>query len=268
MLQSVVEKMPWDESWYLEHATRKRVTIKEMGNQERIIRDTLNRARENDTFTVLRGWRNELYPIHGHHDVMEETISMERAGSALFGINSYGVHMTSYVRTPEGMKIWVPRRAKNKSTYGGMLDNTVAGGLSTGETPLGCLIREASEEASLPEQLIRANAKPCGTVSYIHVRDKLAGGETGLIQPECQYIYDMEVGTEVIPNPEDDEVEEFYLWTIEEVTRSLANGEFKPNCAVVLLDFLIRHSILTPENESDYMEIVSRIHRKLPFPTP
>jgi len=259
--------MPWAESWYLDHEAGKRVTLGEMGRQEQIIKDTLERARENDTFAVLRGWRNELYPILGHNDVMEESISMERAGSALFGINSYGVHMTLYTRTPGGMKIWVPRRAKSKQTYGGMLDNSVAGGLSTGEVPLECIIREASEEASLPEQLVRASAKSCGTVSYVHVRDKNAGGETGLIQPECQYVYDMEIGPDVVPEPGDYEVEDFSLWTIEEVKRALADGQFKPNCAVVLLDFFVRHGILSAENEPNYMEIVSRMHRKLPFPT-
>ena len=259
--------MPWGEGWYLDHDARKKVTIAEMGSQERTIRETLHRARESGIFAVLKGWRNELYPIHGHNDVVEETISMERAGSALFGMNTYGIHMTLYVRTSDGVKIWVPRRVKSKQTYGGMLDNSVAGGLSTGETPLECLVREASEEASLSAQLVRSNAMPCGTVSYVHIRDKRAGGETGLIQPECQYVYDMEVGADIVPKPGDDEVEDFSLQTVDEVKKSLADGAFKPNCAVVLLDFFIRHGILTPENEPNYAEIASRIHRRLPFPT-
>lgn len=259
--------MPWPESWCIDHGPRKRVTIAHMGRQEDIIKETLQRAKKGDTFAVLRGWRDELYPIYGHNDTINGSISMERAGSALFGINSYGVHMTLYVNTPECLKIWIPRRAKSKQTYGGMLDNSVAGGLSTGETPLGCVMREASEEASLPEQLVRTNVKACGTVSYVHIRDKRAGGETGLIQPECQYVFDLEIGTDIVPKPGDDEVEDFYLWTVEEVKSSLAGGEFKPNCALVLIDFFIRHGILTAENEPDYVEIVSRIHRKLPFPT-
>ena len=228
---------------------------------------TLEDARTRDVFQVLRGWRNEMYPIFGHNKPDETTVSMERAGSALFGINTYGVHMTAYVRTVDGIKIWVPRRAKSKQTYGGILDNTVAGGLATGEQPFECIVREAAEEASFPEALIRSNTKPCGTVSYVHIRDERAGGETGLIQPECQYIYDMEVGSDVIPKPCDNEVEDFYLWTIDEVQKALAEGQFKPNCAVVLLDFFIRHGILTAEDDPAYAEIVSRLHRILPFPT-
>ncbi|KAL6719242.1 hypothetical protein ACLMJK_003479 [Lecanora helva] len=264
---SIVTEMPFNESWLVENQPNKRVTVHGPGDQEQIIKEILETARGRDIFRVLRGWRSELYPVHGHRDSDADTISMERAGTALFGINTYGVHMTMYTKTSKGMQIWVPRRAKSKQTYGGMLDNSVAGGLSTGEIPIECMIREAAEEASLPEELVRANAKPCGTVSYVHVRDERAGGEIGLIQPECQYVYDLEVQSDVVPRPGDNEVEDFYLWTIDEVRRSLAAGEFKPNCAAVLLDFFVRHGILTPEVEPHYIEIVSRLHRKLPFPT-
>ena len=270
MLQSVVEKMPWDHNvWQIDNEKKCIMPTPkgETHTQEDIIRDTLEKARNENTFEVLKGWRNELYPIYGSYTSKKPMLNMERAGSALFGINSYGVHMTIYVDTPQGLKIWVPRRARNKQTYGGMLDNTVAGGLGTGEKPFECLVREAAEEASLSEQLVRSNAKACGTVSYFHIRDIKAGGEAGLLQPECQYVFDMEISAEVIPKPGDNEVEDFYLWTVDEVKRALAEGQFKPNCAAVLLDFFIRHGILTAENEKDYMEIVSRLHRKLPFPT-
>lgn len=270
MTQTVAEKMPWDHNVWQIDWKEKRIMPTPKGEtytQEDIIRDTLEKAKNENVFEVLKGWRNELYPIYGPYTTKKPMLNMERAGSALFGINSYGVHMTIYVDTPQGLKIWVPRRARNKQTYGGMLDNTVAGGLGSGEKPFECLVREAAEEASLSEQLVRSNAKACGTVSYFHIRDTKAGGEAGLLQPECQYVFDMEIGAEVIPKPGDNEVEDFYLWTVDEVKRALAEGQFKPNCAAVLLDFFIRHGILTSENEKDYMEIVSRLHRKLPFPT-
>jgi hypothetical protein len=34
-----------------------------------------------------------------------------------------------------------------------------------------------------------------------------------------------------------------------------------------LVDFLIRHGIITPENEPDFVEISMRLHRRLPFRT-
>ena len=200
---------------------------------------------------------------------------MERSAAPLFGIVTYGVHMTGFVRssstspTPDNasIKVWVPRRAKEKQTYGGMLDNTVAGGISSGETPFTSLIREAAEEASMPDKLVRERAKPCGTVSYFSIRDKRAGGETGLLQPEVQYVYDIELPADFTPKPSDDEVQDFNLWDVEDIKNAMAAGEFKPNCALVMMDFFVRHGILTPDNEKDYLEILPRLHRRLEFPT-
>ena len=271
LLPWVAKAMPWEGEWIIDHeekhvtpcaTTTADYTGAQIQNQS--MNRTLERARKESTFKVLSGWRNEVYPIYGHS---LGVISIERSGTPLFGINSYGVHLTAFVNGLDGMKIWVPRRTRSKQTYGGMLDNTVAGGTSTGETPMDCVVREAAEEASFPEELVRAKAKACGTVSYFYIRDERAGGEVGLLQPECQYCYDMEIGPDVVPKPNDNEVEEFYLWTVDEVKRALAEGQFKPNCAMVLLDFFVRHGILTVENEKDYVEIVSRLHRKMPFPT-
>ena len=108
-----------------------------------------------------------------------------------FGANfiTSGIHMTAYVSSPSssyGMKLWIPRRAAGKQTYGGMLDNTVAGGMATGEDPFECLVRESDEEASLPEALVREKSQAKGTITYVYVRENRAGGESGMIQPECK----------------------------------------------------------------------------------
>jgi isopentenyldiphosphate isomerase len=197
--------------------------------------------------------------------------SIERSASALFGIVTYGVHMTCYTRVEGasyGIKMWTPRRAKTKQTYPSMLDNAVAGGMATTEVPLECVIREANEEASLPAELVREKAEAQGTITYTYIRDDRAGGETGLIQPEVQYVYDLELPEGVVCKPNDSEVEEFYLWTVEEVQDAMGRGEFKPNCALLVLDFFIRWGILTEENEENYNEIKKRLHRNLDFPGP
>lgn len=61
------------------------------------------------------------------------------------------VHLTAYVEKEDGIYIWVPRRSRTKSTYGGMLDNTVAGGISSGMGVLETVVKESMEEASIPE---------------------------------------------------------------------------------------------------------------------
>lgn len=176
--------------------------------------------------------------------------------------------MIGYVNTEGGLKIWVPRRAKNKQTYPGMLDNTAGGGIASGDKPFESIVREATEEASFPKDYLLKSAKSCGTVSYFDIRAERAapGAETGLLQPECIYVYDPEVPVDFVPRPDDMEAEDFRLWGIPEMQAALRKGEFKTNCALVLLDFSIRHGIVTPEEEENYVEIVARLHRKLEFP--
>jgi len=274
MPSNIAASMPLSKHWQLDEDNRRLIfqprddrgaPIKGLEERNKVLAEYLQGVRENKVFGVLSGWRNELYPIYGPDKTL--LLSMERSATPLFGVVTYGVHMTGYVMTAEGMKIWAPRRALTKQTYPGMMDNTVAGGLSTGEKPFECLVRECEEEASLPAEIVHS-AQACGTLTYFHVRDQRAGGETGLCQPECQYIYDLELPPTVIPKPGDDEAIDFQLLSVEEIQKAMAAGKFKPNCAHLLLEFFVRHGILTAENEPDYVDIVARLHRRLEFPTP
>lgn len=229
--------------------------------------------REQKAFPILKSWRNELWPVYGRNK--ELMFSMERASMGLFGTTRYGVHLNAFIRRQDDsskydFRIWVPRRSATKSTYPSMLDNAVAGGLMTNEDPFECVIREADEEASLPEHVVRMNAEEVSTITYIYITDERAGGEAGLIYPECQWVYDLELPADesVVPEPKDGEVESFSLRTVEEIQEQLAQGLWKPNCAVVMLDFLVRHGIYTPENEPHYDAILDRAHRHIAFPGP
>ncbi|CAM1511085.1 Fc.00g085980.m01.CDS01 [Cosmosporella sp. VM-42] len=225
--------------------------------------------REEKTFPLLRGWRDELWPVYSRTG--ELLFSMERAAMGLLGTMRYGVHMIAYVKddsAPHGVKLWIPTRAANKSTYPGMLDNTVAGGLMTGEDPFECVIREADEEASLPDDLVRSQAKFVGNVTYIYITNKDQVGEGGFIYPECQWVYDLQLPADVIPKPKDGEVEKFELCGVDQIKKDLAAAKFKPNCGLVTLDFFIRHGILTKDNEPEIEEIGRRVRRDMPFPGP
>jgi hypothetical protein len=129
-----------------------------------------------------------------------------------------------------------------------MLDTSVGGGLSTGEKAWSCLIRESEDKALLVEALVRS-AKEIGTVSYFHILGEGSGGDTGLAQPECSYIFDLDL----TGHPRealivrDDPVAAFDLLAVAEVKLALRRKECKPNCALVVLDFLIRHGQLTAE---------------------
>jgi hypothetical protein len=70
----------------------------------------------------------------------------------------------------------------------------------------------------------------------------------------------------MIPKSQDDEVSGFYFLIVEEVEQAMLRQEFKPNCALVIIDFAIRQNIITPEIEDEYVKITTRLRRGLPVP--
>ncbi|KAG2420959.1 hypothetical protein HFD88_000573 [Aspergillus terreus] len=265
---SIIPQIIWSPEWWCINHASKTVTLTAPGPapaRTQRLAQTLHDTRAARSLALLSGWRNETFPVYGPRgDVLLE---IERAASALFGVVTYGVQLLCYVRCRDGgLALWIARRAAAKQTYAGMLDCTAAGGLAARMRPVEGVVREAAEEASLAAETVRARVRATGCVSYFHVRGADAGGETGLLQPEVEYTYEMELGEGEEPRPGDGEVAEFRLWGVEEVVAALRRGEFKPNSAVVVVDFLVRHGVVTPENERDYVEIVARLHRRLEFP--
>jgi len=269
MLTQTVQKMTWTDDFRIDHEARtvrlapKDTTSDHSTSCTTALSKLIQRAIDEDTFGVINRQHSEPYPIVG----LNFPVSLERYAAYLFGIISRGAHLTCYTNTVEGMKIWVPRRAANSFTYPNCLDTTVAGGVAAGEGPFECVIREAEEEASLPEELVRKEAKAVGCLSYIAKNDVRGGGEVGLIAPNIIYVYDLELGGDVVCRQNDEEVKEFSLMTVDEVKDGLAKADFKTNSALVMIDFFIRHGIIKAEEEKSYAEIVARLHRRLPLPT-
>lgn len=268
MLKETFDKMGWTKDFTVNHKTRAIYLYPNMefGELSRAYTAPLTivvaGAIMQNTFKVLHGVHSEPFAIIGAN----VPVSIERYATSLFGIIGRGAHLTAYTNSTSGMKIWVPRRSATVLTYPNCLDTTVAGGLPAGETPFECIVREANEEASLPEDLVKRDARACGALSYIGLSDERSGGEIGLIAPHILYVYDLELPEGMVCRKHDNEVEEFYLMPVEEVRDALFRGEFKTNCAFVMIDFFIRHGIITAENEKDYAEINSRLHRRLPLP--
>ncbi|KAI6026025.1 NUDIX hydrolase domain-like protein [Pisolithus marmoratus] len=225
-------------------------------------------------------WRNEMYPVyrnpfgvHRAHDpkAVDDSddgnyaFELERSACALFGVVTYGVHMTIYQQTNGNeMQIWVPTRSRTKQTWPGYLDNSVAGGIPSGMSAFDSLVKEAAEEASIDEGITRKYARCVGSISYY------LQTSAGWLQPEVQYVYDMKIPNDVDPTlfqpkPADGEVESFDLLPLSVVIDKMKQGLFKANCALALIDFLIRHGYLTPDNDPDFMEIVTRVHGRFHF---
>jgi 8-oxo-dGTP pyrophosphatase MutT (NUDIX family) len=221
---------------------------------------------ERNLFKVIGGRHSELFAIPSAR--YPEPVYLERYAATLFGITCRGAHLVAYTMTlDQGMKVWVPRRSAHLFTYPGMLDTSVAGGVKAGSSPLQTIIEEADEEASLPEELVRQRVRSRGVVTHVSLTGKGFAGEQGLVVPDYIYVYDMELPSDVIPKPHDDEVSDFTCMAIPELQAALLHEEFKPDSAAVLVDFLITHGIITAENEKDFVEISMRLHRRLPFRT-
>lgn len=214
-------------------------------------------------------WRDEKYSVFLNH---EPYVLVERGLAGAFGIVTYGVHVNGYVEdiATGKIKFWVPRRSASKSTWPSMLDNIVAGGIGYPYGIYETVFKECMEEASLTREEVETNIKCAGVLSYLFFEGDISKDkfekESNYITGEVEYIYDLRLPHTIIPKPNDGEVEEFHLLTLQETIDSIKNREFKPNCALVMVDFLIRHGYITPETEPNYSEIVLKMHRRLPFP--
>ncbi|KAI1210716.1 NUDIX hydrolase domain-like protein [Annulohypoxylon truncatum] len=273
LLPETVQKMPWTAHFQVTHIQPRSVTVLDSskgadtpGAVNAAFAELINTCIEQNTFHVIARTHSEPFAILS----ARYPVRMERFASALFGITSQGAYITAYTRdAADGqMRLWIPRRAKHLYTSPGLLDSTVAGGIRDGETPLDTLIHEADEEASLPEELVRERVRSVGVLTYVCATADDFPGEKGLVIPDIIYVHDLELPGDVVPKPNDDEVEVFYSMSVEEVRERLLNGEFKPDSAAVLIDFFIRHGIITAANERDYIELNTRLHRRLPFRTP
>ncbi|KAK9827627.1 hypothetical protein WJX81_000466 [Elliptochloris bilobata] len=188
---------------------------------------------------LVSGWRDELYPVAAAFDAPPHCL-IERAAAPHFGIKAYGVHINGYVETPSGLELWVARRSRSKATWPGKLDHIVAGGQPAGMTCADNVIKECGEEAGIPPELA-ATAVPAGAVSYEALQP--AG-----VKRDVLFVYDLRLPADFVPAPQDGEVESFRRLPIAEVAALVADtDEFKDNCNLVIIDFLIRHGHIVPE---------------------
>ncbi len=205
----------------------------------------------------IPGWRDERYPV-APPDASPLAggpvwMHMERAAVPRFGVRAYGEHVNGFVRRSGRLHLWVARRADDKPTYPGMLDNIVAGGHPVGIGFEENLIKECWEEAGIPPALAR-HAVPVGTSSYVHEFD------LGL-KPDLQYCFDLELPEEFVSANRDGEIAEFTLWPVEQVAERVRDGfDFKFNCNLVIIDFLVRHGIIAPDHP-DYVAITLGLRR-------
>jgi 8-oxo-dGTP pyrophosphatase MutT (NUDIX family) len=237
--------------------------------------------------------RRDFHPIHNTHADWQD-LTMPVPARGVFGIVTIGVHLTMYsTRKVDGHevvdRIWVSQRARGDNvTYSGMLDQVVAGGmdpmdfideyLSPGET----LRREAMEEAGLFLDLATkimysmtdsGRRKPIGKVekapaiTFYDCKGQDAGRTSeGHLEPGVRFVYDLKLDDSTFqPQSYESGSERFMALPIDEVKQTLHEKRWKPNCGLVMLDFLQRKGLIAKADEENYVSIEKDLHSPLPF---
>jgi 8-oxo-dGTP pyrophosphatase MutT (NUDIX family) len=181
-------------------------------------------------------WRNEAFDVRATADGPVLAV-LDRGALPAFGVVSEGAHVNGLVRRADGLHLWIARRSRTKQLDPGKLDHLVAGGIPAGLSPAQTLVKEAAEEAAVPEALA-ATARRVGMLLYAMERPE------GLRRDRL-YCYDLALPDDFIPRAADGEVDSFELWP---VTRAIDvvrdTDDFKFNVNLVLIDLFLRQGLI------------------------
>ncbi len=196
----------------------------------------------------IDGWRDELYPVNRRWQE-PPLMLIERASAPLFGVGSYAVHINGFVGRGRDMRMWIGRRSHTKAAEPNKLDQLVAGGQPAGIGLLENAIKECAEEAGIPRSFSRGMV-PAGVVTYAMETERG-------FRPDVIFVFDLELPADFEPASADGEMQAFYRWPMEKVIATVRDTDaFKLNCALVAIDFLVRHGFIAPDHP-DYVDIVS-----------
>jgi 8-oxo-dGTP pyrophosphatase MutT (NUDIX family) len=184
----------------------------------------------------VTGIRHELYAVRQRFDD-PPLFEIERAAARPFGFTTWAAHVNGV--TDGGASMWIARRSGAKPIDPGMLDNLVGGGIAAGHGVAETVVKECWEEAGIAAPLARL-AQPAGTVSLLrHVPEG--------VQSETIFVHDLWLPSDFAPRNTDGEVAGFERVAVAELPQRLAEGEFTCDSALVILDFLLRHGHLRPD---------------------
>jgi 8-oxo-dGTP pyrophosphatase MutT (NUDIX family) len=210
-------------------------------------------VRDLNRLGAITNRRGEAFAVVAD-DGRSTLFTIDRAAVPVFGIRASGVHVNGFVRCDTGLHMWIGRRSKHKHLAPNKLDQIVAGGKAATHTILETLIKEGEEEANLPGDLAR-RAVPVGIVTYSAEIDE------GL-RRDTLHIFDIELPQTFVPKNNDGEIAEFFLLPIDEIQQIVKETtDFKFNCALVVIDFLIRHGFIDSD-DPDYVALCTGLRSR------
>jgi 8-oxo-dGTP pyrophosphatase MutT (NUDIX family) len=166
----------------------------------------------------------------------------------------------------EELKMWMARRSRTKSKYPSYLDHIVAGGQPAGLGLMENVLKECMEEAGISKDTTLQGIKSSGAVSYETFEPSGRTKDSsfhydGVVSRAVLFCYDLELPKDFIPTVVDGEVEEFFTWTTDQLllsTKENYHDPIKPNCYLVIIDYLLRQGVISPESRG-YLDIVREL---------
>lgn len=238
----------------------------------------------NEHFPALKGAEDKenVGIIAGHPAVRLP----DKLGASL-GILHVGVHLTVYHKVGNGpLSICVQHRSEKATSYAGLLDQTIAGGYLANESTRDGLCREKKEEYHTVNSLPGVKESSYdGAVVFSAIRPAAANKLAGTIEisAKASYSYkavEMETDPRDPRNPQakgkggeekedkrDGNVGWFEWMTTDKVLQELKNGRFKPNCALVMIKFLIDQGVIKPD-EPGFEDLKNSLEVPIPLPIP
>jgi 8-oxo-dGTP pyrophosphatase MutT (NUDIX family) len=193
---------------------------------------------------LILGWRDELFAVHSLCDGAP-LFTIERAAARFWGTLTLGAHCNGFVADAHGQptQLWIARRALNKPTDPGLLDNLIGGGVPAGQTPREAVLREGFEEAGLR----RAEMSALATGPVLRLHRDIAEG----CQLEDLHTFDLNVPAHWQPQNQDGEVAGFERLPVADALRLALGGTMTVDAALVTLDFGARHGLLAQAGLDD-----------------
>lgn len=170
-------------------------------------------------------WQDELKSVDGPDSRM--VFTMEPAAATLPGMTIHNIQLSVLTRPAYGEQpsIWARKRSQGIEFYPVLLGTAASEIDPTNEEPLEAAIWCAAEQASSGRGHCQAHIKSCGTVLYIHShKDHASGREVGPVQPQVDYLSELELPAETRPGAAVDEVESFQPCEVDRIEIELTEG--------------------------------------------
>lgn len=200
---------------------------------------------------LVKNWRDELFAVYLDIEREQEIFQLERGVVPLFALQAHGVHLNGYTTINGEPHIWIGQRSESRVISPLKYDQLVAGGLPANLSLKDNLFKEAHEEAGIPRELVEP-AVYAGHIRY------MTEDEFG-IRNDVLHCYDLELPESFVPSNQDGEVAQFKCLSVSEMVELLkVKDQFKPNTALVMLHFLLRHDWL-PVSLEEKQHLMSKL---------